>query len=398
MALALVLDRKNAKRNVAKAARDLCSQAHLRGIGLTQPTAKRLIRDIYKRDDPYLRTREMGREGERLFELQHGSYKASAPLEVVYIDHTPFDAKHTLGGHKAGFRPTLTTASDLYSGCLLAAFVSLFPPCRTTVALAMALITADKSSILRDFGVPGEWECGGVPSTIMVDAAAEFARSEFEWVCTRYDIELIVGGGGGRPELRSPHERIFRTLNSEIHSLPGTTMSNAGELKKYGGMRAVELDFLEIQRRLLIAVTEYNHETYGGSDLAPIVAWRGAISEVPHARRPVRDDRHVFIDFLPSCERTLSRAGLKLENCYYRGKDLLPLRYERQRTVKVHFDPRDMDRVYIPVGAGLHAHDRLVEQIGGQAVWEAFGVVGQNGRIHHVDEMNAPVERWQGRA
>lgn len=348
LALELVLERKQQKRNVARTARDLCHRAHAAGIGITLPTAKRIIRDIYRRDDPYLRAHEMGREGERLFNLQKGSFRSSAPLEVVFIDHTPLDAKSKLAGSWARpFRPTLTTASDLYSGALLAGFVSLFPPCRTTVALAMAMLTSDKTPLLRERGIPGEWECAGVPKRIMVDGAKEFSRAEFDWVCKRYDIDLDVGGGP--PERRSPHERIFRTLNSEIHTWPATTLSNAAELKRYGGLKQIELDFEEIQRRMLIAMTEYNYETFDGYDLAPIVAWREAIGTVPEARRPARSTVSVFLDFLPSEERRLTRSGVEFMHCKYRGPELAALRHCRVGMVKFHFDPRDMRQIYIPV-------------------------------------------------
>lgn len=348
LAVEIVYEHRTVKRNVSKMARDLRHRATVKGIGLTAPTARRVIRDIYARDDGYLRAQEMGREGERMFELQRGSFSSSEPLEVVFIDHTPLDVRHSLfGDRQRAFRPTLTTASDLYSGALLAGFVSLFPPCRTTVALAMALLTADKTPLLRQYNLPGEWECGGVPRTIMVDGAKEFARDEFDWVCKRYDIELVVGGG--RPERRSPHERIFRTLNSEVHTWPGTTLSNSVELKKHGGARPIELDFQDVQYRLLIAIMEYNHETYDGSDLAPMAAWRNAIGDVSAARRPIRNSRHVFLDFLPSEERALTGKGIVFERCAYRSSELQKLRYDGVKNVKFHYDPRNMRQIYLPV-------------------------------------------------
>lgn len=348
LALEVVFEKKQQKRNVARAATDLCHRAHKAGIGLSHPTAKRVIGDIYRRDDPYLRSQEMGREGERLFNLQRGSFRSSAPLEVVFIDHTPLDARSRLAGTwSRPFRPTLTTASDLYSSVLLAGFVSLFPPCRTTVALAMAMLTSDKTPLLRERGVPGEWECAGVPKRIMVDGAKEFSRAEFDWVCKRYDIELDVGGGP--PERRSPHERIFRTLNSEIHTWPATTLSNAAELKRYGGLKQIELDFEEIQRRMLIAMTEYNYETYGGYDLAPIVAWREAIGTVPSARLPARSAVNVFLDFLPSEERRLTSSGVEFMHCKFRAPELAALRHSKIDMVKFHFDPRDMRQIYLPI-------------------------------------------------
>lgn len=51
LAVEIVYERRTVKRNVCKMARDLCHRARSNGIGLTQPTAKRVIGDIYARDD-----------------------------------------------------------------------------------------------------------------------------------------------------------------------------------------------------------------------------------------------------------------------------------------------------------------------------------------------------------
>lgn len=262
--------RAGLKRNDRKLSRDLASHFELLGLSASeQPsesTITRALIEIYKRDPAHFAAQRHGRQGRRLHMLQKGSLEAERPLQYVVIDHTPGDARcFSIEGKDVIIRPTLTTASDVFTGVYLAGFLSRFPPSRQTVALAMAMITTDKTSMLRSYLVPGEWECAGVPECIMVDGAAEFANDTFKWSCDRYSIDLEIGLPG-LPEARSRHERSFRTLNSDIHEWPGATLSNPQELKAHGGERPAELSFEEAQRRLLLAIMEFNNETFSGME------------------------------------------------------------------------------------------------------------------------------------
>lgn len=349
-------ERASKKRNDRKLSADLASHFEINGVpAAEQPsesTIRRAILDIYKRDPAHFASQRHGRAGRRLHMLQKGALEAERPLQFVIIDHTPADVKVlSIERPEEKVRPTLTTATDLFTGVMLAGFLSRFPPGRETVAMAMAMIVTNKTDLLRTYRVPGEWECSGLPECVMVDGAGEFDNDSFKWSCNRYGIDLEIGLPG-LPEARSPHERAFRTLNSDIHEWPGTTLSNAQMLKSHGGEKDAELPFEEAQRRLLLALMEFNNETYGGSEPPRIHKWRQYQSTHPTRRLEAMDQRRTFIEFLPHRISKLQTRGIKFENCWFRSGDLAKPIYEGRRQVRFHWNPRDVSEIYVSIEDG----------------------------------------------
>lgn len=348
--------------NVAKLGRDLDHRLHNAGFkALAVPsssTLERLVKDIEAADPAHFAFRRHGREGRRDHSLQVGSLETTRPLEIVCIDHTPLDHRtFALGDEEMVIRPTATVAMDVHTGVCLAAFVSLFPPSATTVALAMALSAVRKTDVLRAYDIPGEWEAGGLGETLYVDGAAELVSDAVQRGCDLHNIELRVGWPG-RPERRARMERLWRTLNSEIHSWPGTTLSNTEDLKAHGGQKPAMWNLEEVQRRFLIAVMEYNNETYGGPKIPPIMQWRDQSSLASVNRRIPRDQSEVFIDFLPYEPRAIRFDGIRFANCYYRSGELAKLRYEGVRSTIIRYDPRDVGRIWIAGDRGYVAIPR----------------------------------------
>jgi putative transposase len=349
-------DRADKKRNDRKLSADLASHFEINGVpAAEQPsesTLRRAILAIYKRDPAHFASQRQSRAGRRLHMLQKATVKAERPLQFVIIDHTPADVKVlSIENPEEAFRPTLTTATDLFTGVMLAGFLSRFPPGRETVAMAMAMVVTDKTDMLRTYLVPGEWECSGLPECVMVDGAGEFDNDTFQWSCDRYGIDLQIGLPG-LPEERSPHERAFRTLNSDIHEWPGTTLSNPQMLKDHGGEKAAELPFEEAQRRLLLALMEFNNETYGGSEPPRIHKWRQYQSIHPTRRLEALDQRKTFIEFLPHKVSKLQASGIKFENCWFRSGDLAKPIYEGRRQVRFHWNPRNVSEIYVSIEDG----------------------------------------------
>lgn len=353
---------ESTKLNVAKLGRDLDHELHNAGINAidipSPSTLERLVKDIQAADPAHFAGRRHGRLGKRDHSLQIGSLVTTRPLEIVCIDHTPLDHRtFSLGDEDISVRPTATAAMDLHTSVCLAAFVSLFPPSATTVALAMALCAIEKTDILRAYGIPGEWEAGGLGETLYVDGAAELTSEAVQWGCDRHNMELRVGLPG-RPERRARMERLWGTLRSEVHSWEGTTLSNTEELKKHGGQKPPMWNLEEVQRRFLIAAMEYNNETYGGPKIPPIMQWRDQSSLAAVNRRIPRDPAQVFIDFLPYETREITFEGIRFANCFYRSGDLAKLRYDGVKSTTIRYDPRDVSRIWISGDRGYLAIPR----------------------------------------
>lgn len=340
------------KLNVSKLGRDI--ELLLPGMGFSavdipsQSTIERIVVDMIAADPAHFAERRYGRHGKAAHSLQHGSLVTTRPLEIVCIDHTPLDARTFLiEGQSIVLRPTFTAAVDLFTSCCLAAFVSAFPPCAITVSLAMALMAVPKTDLLRAYGLPGEWEAGGLPEVLYVDGAAELTSDAVDRGCRINGIEPRVGWPG-RPERRAQIERFWRTTSSEIHSWPSTTLSNPQELEAHGGQKPPAWTFDIVQRQVLALIMTHINETYGSDQIPPIMRWREAAGTARIARMTPRDPEKTFRDFLPSKERCkVNFQGIKLFNCQYRSGDLEKLRYEGVQHVEVVFDPRDVSRIWV---------------------------------------------------
>ncbi|WP_180896946.1 Mu transposase C-terminal domain-containing protein [Caulobacter flavus] len=363
------------KLNVAKLGRDLDHILHNQGfnsIDIPSPsTLERIVEDIEAADHSHFALRRHGRKGRRDHSLQDGSLETTRPLEIVCIDHTPLDHRtFALGDEDVSIRPTATAVIDIHTSVCLAAFVSLFPPSATTVALAMALSAIPKTEILQAYGLPGEWEAGGVGETLYVDGAAELNSEAVEWGCKHHNTELRVGWPG-YPERRGRMERIWGTLTTEIHNWEGTTLSNTEELKRHGGQKPPAWNLEEVQRRFLIAAMEYNNETYGGPKIPPIMQWRDLASLAAVNRRIPRNPAEVFIDFLPYEAREITFEGIRFENCFYRSGELAKLRYNNVKSTTIRYDPRDVKQIWIEGERGYVAIPRTYPK---QAPAELFAL------------------------
>lgn len=339
------------KLNITKLARELVLELGTEGIAASQSTVERAIRDIIAADPAHFANASRGREGQHDFALQIGSLETDRPLQIVCIDHTVLDQRTWLmtSVGEVVCRPCVTAAIDLYTECVLAAFLAPWAPSRLTVALAMAMMATPKSDLLQLYDIPGEREACGLPEVLYVDGAAELKSKAVQRGCSINGIKLWVGLPG-RPERRAKVERWWRTLNQEVHTWEGTTLSNPQELQAYGGQKPPALDFETVQRKLLAAVGTYNNETYGSDRIPPVMRWRDLAGSARMSRMIPRDPRRTFLDFLPGNEAKINFEGIKAFGCQYRGPELAALRYRgvgRKDKVPYVFDPRDVSRIWL---------------------------------------------------
>lgn len=347
------------KLNITKLGRDLVLELGEKGIAASPSTVERAIRDLITMDAAHFAAASRGRDGVHDFSLQQGSLEVDRPLQIVCIDHTVLDMRTWLmtSVGEVAIRPCITAAIDLFTGCVLAAFIAPWAPSRLTVALAMAMMATPKTDLLKLYLIPGEWEPCGLPETLYVDGAAELKSQAVARGCKLNGIELKVGLPG-RPERRAKMERFWGTLNQEIHSWEGTTLSNPQELEKYGGQKPPALDFETVQRKLLAAICTYNNETYGSDKIPPIMQWRELAGSARMARMTPRDPKRTFLDFLPGHEAKIHFEGIKAFGCQYRGPELAALRFRgvgRKEKVPYVFDPRDVSRIWV------YFEDRYIE-------------------------------------
>jgi putative transposase len=363
------------KQNRAKQARD--AQHELLNAGLppeaitSRSTIKRRIAEIEHRDRSYFAFQRHGREGTWSLEVQRGSLETERPLQVVQMDHQRCDSIQLYSDQERDFiRAWVTAGLDIHTGACVTAMLVAGTPSSATVALAVALMGVSKTAMLRALDVPGTWEEGGIPEVLHVDRGKEFKADALREGAARYGTEVHLERPY-QPWRKGGIERFWRTLNSDVHTWPGTTLSNPQDLKRHGGRRPVTMTFAEAQRRLLLAVVEYNHETYDGVELPPAAEWAKYVGTPVLARRLPQDPQQYFIDLLPSLERDLEFQGIKFKRCRFNDPMIAALRHSGVKRTRISFDPRNLSHVWIP------------------------GLDGRHIRIPRVYPTLAPVELWE---
>lgn len=280
------------------------------------------------------------------------------PFDVVQIDHTPMDiiivsedTRQPIG------RPTLTLAIDVYSRCVTGFYISLEKPSFLLLGACITHSVLDKGKWLSDRNIEGEWP-SGLMSTIHCDNGKEMHSKALEKACDLHNINIEW-----RP-VRTPRygghvERMFRTINQELHNLPGTTKSNVQDKgKDYDAEKnsALTLDELEAWLANFI-VNNYHQRLHSEINTSPIAKYKQGVfgdEEVLGSGLPprIQDEMSFKLDFLPFDTRTVQPYGIQINGIQYFHDVLRKWIKQRDKTRKgtqefiVRYDPRDLSQVF----------------------------------------------------
>jgi putative transposase len=188
-------------------------------LGLAAPSRNTVAR----RFEAYQRLQAELLGSDPASQVAPGSFAASAPLEIVQIDHTQADVfivdrftRRTIG------RPWLSVAIDLATRCVVGFFVGMERPNAGTVALLISRIVLPKEDWLAHLELEIDWPMHGIPKMLHLDNAAEFHGRALRLGCAEYGIELHYRPVG-RPHFGGHIERMNRTLMQRLKGLPGAT-------------------------------------------------------------------------------------------------------------------------------------------------------------------------------
>ena len=300
--------------------------------------------------DEVHRARYGSRSARHKFSPVVGEMEASRPLQVIQIDHTRADVFVVDETTREPIqRPWLTLAIDVHTRMISGFYLSLDPPSTTSLAICLALSVIDKAPLLASQGIEGEWPVHGIPELFHVDNAKEFRSRAFTEASDLYAIAIDY-----RP-IKTPHygghiERLIGTMMGDVHILPGTTFSSVEDKKQYDSARHAALTLPELQRWLLLNIVgKYHQRVHRALDMPPIEKWRQTSKGRP--LRVPNKPRDFFVDFLPSEERQVRRDGLHLYKIRYWSDALTPYLINEKK-VRVHYDPRNLSKVFVRGGSG----------------------------------------------
>ena len=203
-----------------------------------------------------------------------------------------------------------------------------------------------KERLLASHGLDLRWPCYGLPERVHVDNAREFQSNALKRGCQEYGIEIRYRPPG-RPHFGGHIERLIGTMMGEVHLLPGTTFSSVAERGQYKSSDAAVMTMRELETWLLVqTVGVYHASPHRGLGKPPQEAWSQAMKPAAPVRLPP-NEQQFYIDFLPYERRTVRREGIRLFNIFYWADSLTTLLHQVNPICLVHYDPRDLSRVYV---------------------------------------------------
>lgn len=248
---------------------------------------------------------------------------ADYPLSVVEIDHTKMDIilvddiyRRPIG------RPWITLAIDVFSRMVAGFYVSFDPPGALATGLCIAHAILAKDKWLIKHNVASEWPLWGLPKTIHLDNAKEFRGSMLQRACKEYGINL-EWRPVARPHFGGHIERAIGTLMKEIHTLPGTTFSNAQERGDYSSEKSANMTLSEFETWLATFIVDvYHQREHSSIGMSPVEKFRQGVfgsDDHPGTGLPEKivDEDRVRLDFMPFEERSVQNYGVVIDEIHY---------------------------------------------------------------------------------
>lgn len=280
-------------------------------------------------------------------------------LQVAQIDHTPINClvydpvyKKPIKG-----RLYLTTAMDVVTRMILGYYLSFFKPGFVNAGLCLSHAILPKEETLKRLNIPGTWPCWGKMQVLYMDNAKEFRGESMARACKKHRIHR-TWRPRKNPRFSGHIESFQKTLNEEIHNLPGSTFHNPIQRDNYDSESTAALTFEEIEAFIVeFIVNNYHVRAHSQTKRPPIAMWEEqivgnkAVAGIGYQDEP--DEKSVKINFLPSFFRSIQNSGVTHEGIPYYSTILKPFikREQRGRGKKLkeyefRWDPRDLSKIH----------------------------------------------------
>lgn len=293
--------------------------------------------------------------------LENGPYPDIVkPMHTIQIDHTKVDIMLVDDIYRVELgRPYITLAIDVFSRMVAGYYISFEVPGYMATGMAIANAVLRKDAIIEKYNLNTQWPVYGKPQFIHVDNAGEFRGIDIQRICKEYGINLMWRPVG-RPHFGGHIERLFGTLNQDIHTLAGTTFSNIHKRGEYNSQKEAVMTLGEFEKWLAILIVDKYHNTkHTAIGMTPLEKYNegifGSINQPPKGFPAIIEDEFRFrVNMLPSEERTIQRYGIKIDDVVYYDRVLEQWIGAKEpgsnppvkRKFTIRMDPRDISKVY----------------------------------------------------
>lgn len=300
--------------------------------------------------------RRSGRKAAERLTARPLTHAVKNALDEVQLDHTLVDMICVTDDRNRIpiARPYLTLAICVKTRAIVGYYISLDRPDAFAVGLCIAVSAMEKADLLTSLGIENAtWMMQGLPKGVLLDNAKKHHALALRRGCES-NLIVLSYRPPGQPYFGGHIERLMGTMMHKLHALPGSTRSNVIERGEYDPEKHAVMTFPELHRYMVMQICAYNLTVHSELGMSPQQAWIQALTGPEGYRAPPAPPRtrQFLVDFMPTERRLVRRDGIELFGTRYWDASLVPLIGHREQ-VAVHYDPRDMSRVYIRDPGGI---------------------------------------------
>ena len=267
-------------------------------------------------------------------------------------------------------RPVVYVVIDVFSRMIVGVYVGLEGPSWLGAMMALANAATNKVSFCQEFNIKiteEEWPCHHIPECILGDRG-ELVGMTVETMIPNLFIR-VENAASYRADWKGLVERHFRVIHERVKPfLPGfidTDFRQRGA-KDYRLDSRLDIDqFTEIIIEIILYHNSHEVKSYNrdeqmiADDVAsiPIELWKWGIKNRSGRLRTINEDI-IRLNLMPTEKARITERGIRFKSMYYSCEKAInemwfekarsKLLSKEEKSLKIAYDPRQIDFIYIP--------------------------------------------------
>lgn len=293
--------------------------------------------------------------------VQPGIYEIDCQIGDVYLV-SRYNRNWVIG------RPAIYAVIDKFSRLICGIYIGLESGSYVGAMMALLNAATDKVGFCKQYGIEiteEDWPVHHLPEVIIADRG-ELISGNVDNLINMLNIK-VRNTPSHRADLKSLVERFFGLTNERVKPfLPGVVeLEGSGRERGDPDYRTkAKLDLYQFTQVVIKSVLYHNnhHHLYNykreeamvqdNITCIPIELFRWGIANRGGALRSVAEDT-IKLALMPSETAVVTAKGIKFKDMYYastsmlKGQDFIRARANGTWRVKVSYDPRDLNYIYV---------------------------------------------------
>ena len=275
--------------------------------------------------------------------VEDRALKPTLPFELAQIDHYKLDLHCKLvsaNGKHYTARPWMTVMVDVFTGAVLAIWISFRAPSASACAMVI------RQCVRRH---------GRLPAGIIVDRGAEFLSVYFTAFMAHYDVTLFTRPSA-HPRFGAEAERFFLAFKQQYLPLRPGNLAEYYESRSVSSSHApssnASLTLEQLWNEILLYIDWRNTSLVGNRAKSPAILLREGLEQYSCVGRKVTEDKEFILASAVDTKRYKidPQRGIYTDCGFHYWHPALTSLARRKRPAEVRIEPEDPYCIYARVG------------------------------------------------